>query len=105
MKKNIPYYLLGLIALLIVLSVIRNMYRDYVLKGEKVKTLAFITSIKSGSGVRQSPGIYYTYKVNGSIYSGYDSGNFNTLNEGDSLLIEYAKDAPSISQVVLPERR
>lgn len=99
--KQRRLYILGLslIGLLILFGAIRNYYRANALEGKKGVAIAIITDINSGRGVRQSASVDYNYIINGEKFSDHDNGDFNFMKIGDTLLIEYSNDHPSISQV------
>ncbi|OJX38802.1 hypothetical protein [uncultured Flavobacterium sp.] len=88
---------LGLILLIIILSQISN--HDYEKQMENTsETKAFY--IKNFHVKNFGPTSYYYYYVDHHKYQGsfYDTDTF--LKKGDTILIKYSKENPSLSEVV-----
>lgn len=74
-------------------------YEDKRLKKTK-NTTAILVSIRSGKGVRATPSGKYRYSVSGKEYKYDESRNFNSLKVGDTILIKYSVEDPSVARVV-----
>lgn len=99
-RTKIPYLLLGLLGILLLISLIRNYYNERALEGETGKCIAILIDIRSGEGVRQTATGTYKYLVNGRKYEYEENRNFNDLSIGDTVLIEYSIEDPSVARVV-----
>mgnify|MGYP000940153412 CR=1 FL=1 len=99
-KKYLPYFLLFVIGVLLVLSAIRDYYNKKILAGDTETLIAIITDITSGTGVRQAPDAKFYYFVKNKKYENHTNGNFNFMEVGDTVLIEYAIEDHSVARVV-----
>lgn len=84
---------------IVIIACIRDWYNDKQLAGKTIETIAIVTDITSGTGVRQIAGVNYEYQINGKTYTGSDNGNFNFMKIGDTLLVVYAISDRSVSKV------
>jgi hypothetical protein len=98
--NSIPYFLLAIIGVLLIYTSVRNYYDDKLLEGETKKTIAIITDINSGTGVRQIANIDFYYYAKKVKYVTNDNVDFNFGKLGDTVLIEYAIADHSVARVV-----
>lgn len=98
-KNKLANYLIIALISIVALSLIRSWYISSKLSGKTKTEIAIIIKIKSGTGVKKLPGVEYFYYVKGKKYFGEDTGDFNFMHIGDTLLVKYSIDDNSISEV------
>ena len=98
-NNKLAYILIVIFLLLIIWNYYREVHDNSELKFSK-KTKAVLIQIKNGKSVRSTPSGTYEYIVNGKKYQCEENTSFYGLYIGDTILIEYSINDPSIAIVI-----
>lgn len=93
------YRVLGVFIIVLLYRFFESRHEDELLK-KSDETTAILTLIRDGKSVRDSASGKYKYIVKGKSYVYEENRNFNDLQIGDTILIEYAIEDPSVAKVV-----
>lgn len=63
-------------------------------------TTAILILIRDGKSVKDSATGKYRYSIHGTQYEYEENRNFNDLKVGDTILIKYSVEDPSVARVV-----
>jgi|GEM_PF-4063738 len=102
MKNNSEKQKIILLAIVILVSFIIGMYLQYskdriLSEDTKVVPGVFKSRFTSGkTGTRSD----FIYKVDKTFYTITESGGYNSLQEGDTVLIKYSVKHPSVGEVI-----
>lgn len=99
MKKQIWIgIVVGVMISFVVFRLFQNTREDRLL--EETKQIKTILTEINKSAVRSPATGKYRYSVNGTDYEYEENRNFNDLKVGDTILIEYSVEDPSVARVV-----
>jgi hypothetical protein len=95
--KHIFWSFLGaLLFVSILFGIIRYNKRETLLKNSNSTFGILVRQYSKG----KNPNAVFTYKVKDKIYEFNQIGNYTNFKKGDTVLIEYAIEDPSVARVV-----